>query len=112
MSINLKYIIMKKVKIESTKEIKGFYKMMKEMLLNGAMMTTVKEEHTNEVLAKVTNIRINGDEYFGFWEKAVFEDDDIWFLSSFGDVEKVEKAWIEYRDKLIKSGTIWEIKAA
>jgi hypothetical protein len=103
---------MKKVKFDSTKEIRGFNKIMKEMLLNGEIMTMIKEEHTGEVLAKVTTIRINGEDYFGFWEKAVFEEDDIWFLSSFGDAKKVEKEWITFRDGLLKSGTIWEIKAA
>jgi hypothetical protein len=103
---------MKNVKIETNKQIKGFNRMMKEMLLNGAMMTRIQDEKTNEVLAKITTIRINSDDYFAFWGKAFFEDDDVWFLHSFGDAEIVEKAWIEYRDKLIESGVIWEIEAA
>lgn len=103
---------MKKVKFEATKEIKDFNKMMKEILFNGEMMTSIKEEGTNNVFVKVTNIWINGEEYFGFWEKGLFEEEDTWTLISFGELEKVEKELIEYRDSLLKADKIWKTKAA
>lgn len=103
---------MKNVKIETNKQINGFNRMMTDMLLNGTIMKWIHNEETNEVLAKITTIRINGDDYFAFWYKDFFDNDYVWLLHSFGDAEKVEKVWIEYRDILIESGLLSGIEAA
>ena len=103
---------MKKVKFGATKEIKDFNKIMKEILFNGEMIASYKETGTTTVFWKVTNIPINGKEYFGLWDKWFSERDNKWFLICFGDAEKVEKELNEYTDSLIENGLVSGIEAA
>jgi hypothetical protein len=94
-------------KFEASKELNGFTKTMKEMLFNSKIMNTITDTLSGEVWAKVTEIYIDGEFYYGIWERNIIFNEG-WRLLHFGTQPVVQPQWKKYTNDLIKHGIIWK----
>jgi len=92
-------------KIAASTELSIFNKTMKEMCFNGAIMTSMTEQESGELWAKVTEIDLNGFHYYAMWEKDIFFGEG-WRLLHFGKQPEVEPLWKEYVEFFKTKGVI------
>ncbi|MEI7830470.1 MAG: hypothetical protein WCI31_11905 [Prolixibacteraceae bacterium] len=101
-----------KTKNVTTQTIPSFLnKKMKDVLFNGEIMTHITDQSKSiGMWAKVTEMRINGLNFYGMWEKEMLYGD--WKLLHFGRQPEVEPIWNIYVNNLLDQEKIWRNKVA
>lgn len=87
-------------KIAASKELSGFTIAMKEKLLNGKIITQVIDSSSDDIIAKFTEMEINGDYFYAIWERNIYFNEG-WRLLKFGTPDYVEPEWNKYLQRVI-----------